>query len=264
MKTILCVLLFLSFNVQAIEAGFFDNQYPSFQNYQELVFSKIKTYFETLQANSLIYSSSNNIKQYRINDVDNEDLVSITSTIIRLHSPNKITERILYSIENGEVFEVVIEKRGVNIINSLDNDLLSFHFTISPNDEYYQITIPSLQIQLNQTHQSSGMKSFLNIGFMDFILKIESNYQEHQAQQSYFYFIKEMTNPQASLTVKVVENKATWNMLEFSHISSQSGVVTPGQFVDGLNSGAELLTVASEVMFKFLNKGGFPKLLKDN
>ena len=264
MKVFFYLLVFTSFKLHAIDSTVFEDKYPSFQTYQEIVFSKVKTYFETLEANSLIHSLKNGVTQYKITDVDNEDEVFLNSTISRKQSPNSIIERIVYSNDKGNRFEVVVEKHGDHVLKSEDRDLLTFHFKINKEDETYQIMIPVLGIQLYQTQKDSGFVSSFHVGFMDFVLKIESQFQEHTASQTYFYFIKEMPNPQASLTVRAIEKPSTWNDYQFIHISSQSGEVTPAQFVGGLNSGAEMLTMAADMVFKNLSENGFPTLIKED
>lgn len=257
------LLFFTSFKLHAIDSTVFDDKYPGFQTYQEIIFSKVKTYFETLEANSLIQPLKNGLTQYRIMDIDNEDEVVLHSTIKRIQSPNVIVERIMYSNEKGNRFEVVIEKHGTNVVKSDDHDLLTFHFNMNNNDESYQIAIPALGVQLYQTQKDSGFISSFNVGVMDFVIKIESSFQAHTALQTYFYFIKEMPNPQSSLAVKAIEKSSTWNDFQFIHISSQSGEITPAQFSMGLNSGAQMLTMAADMIFKSLDENGFPTLIKE-
>ena len=73
-----------------------------------------------------------------------------------------------------------------------------------------------------------------------------------------------MSNPQASLTVKASKKINSWNDYQYTFISSQSGEVSPSQFDQGLNSGAELLYMVADEIFKTLNVNGFPTLIKED
>lgn len=261
MKKILAITFFLyAVKLFAIEATVFQENYPGFQNYQLLTFTQLRNYFETLPLSALNYTDTTGIRVYKIYGKRGKGFSTLYSKIIRTKSENQISERVIYQLENGNSLEYEIIQKGKDIVPSDDLDLLTFHFNTNSNYEFYQIMIPTFKIQMNRAVLSNGEKSFFNFKFMEFNMKIESNFKSSQATLNYIYFFPYMTNPQASLTVMALETLSGWNSIKYTHLSSQAGEVTPKQFFQGIGEGSGFFSEGSKEIFKMLISLGFPSL----
>ena len=122
MKSLYLILFLFSLNLKATESNVFDENYPNFQNYQELVFSNVKNYFETLKSNSLIQITSPHTYQFKVTDVNNGKIVILKASIIRIQLPNKLIERVSYFNEQEQHFDYIVEKSGSTTSLSDDFD----------------------------------------------------------------------------------------------------------------------------------------------
>jgi len=244
-------------NLLAFEKNIFNESYPSFDNYQSILFSKFKNYFSALALNSLNYQDINGIKIFKIKSGDN--FLTLYSKITRSRLGNKLTESIVYSLENGNSLEYIIEKIGDSVEITNDLDLLSFQFKKSSNEQFYKIIIPTFKVYLTYAHTAESETNFFSLGYMDFNVKIETLIKEKSAQRNYLFFLKNMPNPQSSLTV-VAEENFKWGNVEYRHIFNNSEEITPKQFFQGLAMGIEPFEEASDIFIKTINSLNFPVL----
>lgn len=266
MKAIIILLvLFSTSNLNAFEANLFKTNYPNFQTYQLSLFSQLRNYFETLPLNTLNFTELNGTRIYKLRGKHDDSITTIFSKIIRergtIGNNRKIVERVIYALENGKTLEYSITKEGNDITDTDDLDLLSFHFKSSKQDEFYQISMPAFNIQITHSQQADGEKTFFFMGFMDFNFQIESHFKEHEASLNYIYFFTQMPgNPQSTLTVQAIEAPGSWNSINYYHISSNTGEITPKQFFQGLAGGSMAISEGSSEIFKSTLLMGFPKL----
>lgn len=260
MKFIFFLLLSsISLNLWALEPLVFKDTYPDFKNYQSILFNDLKTYFEALPLNSIVYSDINGVKVYKIRK-HTGGFLTITSKITRNISSGQMVERVAYYLENSELFEYEVKKTGKNVAPSEDFDLLSFRFKPSPKDDVYQISVPHFKIQISHENTSNSKDlSFLSLGFMEFNVQIETTLIEKSASRNYIYFFKHMPSPQASLGVRATEKEHDWSGTQYVHFASGAGEITPKQFFGGLADGAQAFGEASRIMVTVLKSVGFPK-----
>lgn len=260
MKFIFFLLLSsLSLNLMALEPAAFKDTYPDFKNYQNILFNDLKTYFETLPVNSIIYSDKDGIRIFKIRK-HSGGFQTITSKISRIKSESQILERVIYYLENSEVFGYEVKKTGKNVTASEDLDLLSFRFKPKVTDEFFQVSIPYFKVLINHHNISNTEdKSFFSLGFMGFNVQVETSIIEKTVQRNYIYFFKHMPTPQASLGVKAVEKEHDWSGTQYIHFASGAGEITPKQFFGGLADGAQAFHEASSIMVNVLKSEGFPK-----
>lgn len=261
MKKLIGLVVFsFSFNLLAIETNVFNEKYPQFQNYQQTLFAKLRNYFETLPLNSLTYIDRNGTILYQIQNKHNPTVVTLYSKITRERHEHKIIERVSYFLENGNAIEYEIIKQGEKSTPSDDRDLLSFNFKKTINDDFYQITVPTFNLQLYHSRKMNSEKQFFYLGLMEINIQIETFFQEHEASLNYIYFYKGMPAPQSSLTVRAIETPSSWSSINYIHYASQSGELSPNQFFQNLNRGAYIFTEADNEFFKILESKGFPSL----
>jgi hypothetical protein len=258
---LLILLIFSSLTNATINPLVFNENYPKFQNYQTIIFSKLNDYFESLTLNSTIYVSQDGIRTYKIKNATDDKTIIITSKITREKTASEINEHIIFYLENSISFSYDIKKKGTNVIATDDDDLLNFRLNSIEDIDYYQINIPSFKIQISHTKlPNNEQKSFFSLGFMEFNVQLESHFQDHEASLTYLYFYKWMPNPQSALTVRAIENNSNWSGIRFIHIGSNAGEITPKQFFQGLAEGASAFEESADIISMALTGYGFPKL----
>lgn len=253
-------LIFSSYSSMAMDSSVFKDTYPGFHNYQLSTFAQLRNYFEALPLNSLNYTDIDHTRIYKMRDHLTGQMRTLYSKIIREKKENTLSERVIYFLENGQSLEYEVLKKGPHVLNTDDFDLLTFRFKTNALDEFYQISIPTFNILMTHVLNAHGEKDFFNLGFMEFNVQIESLFTKNKAVLTYLYFYKEMPNPQSSLSVQAIEMPDSWGAIQFIHLSSQAGEVTPKQFFQGLASGAAAFNGASKAIFKMLLGLGFPDL----
>lgn len=261
MKIIIFILFLISSSqTNAIETSLLKSNYPNFQTYQLSLFSKLRNYFETLPLNSLNFTDSNGTRVYILQEKHGDKTTTIFSKIVRERSNGKVVERVFYTLENGNTLEYSVTKTGKDILDTDDIDLLTFHFKSSKKDEFYQISMPAFNIQISNSILQDGEKSYFYLGYMDFIFQIDSIFKEYEASLNYIYFMTQMPgNPQSTLTVRAIEAPGSWNSINYYHISSNSGEITPKQFFQGLMGGSMAFNEAANEIFIRTLMLGFPK-----
>ncbi len=258
---ILISIFFSSLTKASIDPLVFNENYPDFQNYKTLIFSKLNDYFESLTLNSIIYVSKDGIRTYKIKNNSDEKIIIITSKITREKTASEINEHVIFYLENSISFSYDIKKIGSNVLATNDDDLLNFRLKPIEDIDYYQINIPSFKIQISHTIlPNNEQKSFFSLGFMEFNVQIESHFQDHEASLTYLYFYKWMPNPQSALIVRAIENNSNWSGVRYIHIGSNAGEITPKQFYQGLAEGESAFTESADILSMALTGYGFPKL----
>lgn len=254
------LLLFFSIKSFAVDPDAFKENYPGFQNYQQMLFVQLRNYFEAMPNNSLNYLDANGTRIYIPRKNNASSPIKIFSSITRTAQDDQISEKVRYYLENGNVFEYELIKKGKNVLPSKDIDLLTFNFKTSIDDEQYTIIIPLLNIEISHSKTPDGAKDLFYFGFIDFNIQIESHFGTHEAHLDYIFFYRHMQNPQASLTVKAVETTDTWGGIRFYHLASEAGEITPQIFFKGLNDGAGVFLETSKIFIPNLIVMGFPLL----
>ena len=251
--------LLISYNTHAFDPVAFKDIYPDFKNYHSLLLNDLKTYFYSIQENSIIHSDKNEMRIYAIRKTNGTNLGTIQSRIIRQKSINQISERVVYSLENGNKFEYEIMRKGKSLTSTSAEDLLTLKFELNEEEEY-KLIIPSLGIEVSyQKTQKQSDKSFFSIGFMEFNVKIETFVTEKESKRSYTYFFIGMTpSPQAHLIVRAIEGSNAWSGLQYQHSASSTGEITPKQFFGGLADGSGAFGEASKVVINYIQSLGFP------
>ncbi len=260
MKIFIPIFAFLlSFNLQAFDPEAFKDVYPDFKNYQSLLLNDVKSYFDSIHENSVIYSDINGNKTFVVKKTSGEFLGKINCRIIRIKSYNQISERVVYALRNGNKFEYEVLRKGDNLEFNSDEDLLSFK--IEPKEEEeYKFIIPSMNIEASYTLTSEQSdQSFFSIGFMEFNVKIETFSTPKESTRNYIYFFKAIKpSPQASLTVRAIESASIWSGTTYHHSASNGGEITPKQFFGGLADGAGAFGEASTIIINHIQSLGFP------
>ena len=242
----------------AFDAMVFNENFPTYKNYEETILSSLKRYFTNLSSNSLNYIDSNGIRIYKVVPKNGSGYSTIYSKISRISKEQQLTEHVSYSLENGNSLEFEILKTGHGVTPSEDLDLLTFNFKQSSNDEFYQITIPTFKMQLNRRVLKDGDQSTFLLGMMGFNVQLETHFSEHEANMSYIFFYKGMDHPQFSLIVKAIETPSEWDSLHYSYLSTTDGEITPKLFFLGLNEGTSVFNSSIEIIAYIMQKIGFP------
>lgn len=254
-------VLCLSLKARALGPSVFEETYPNYQNYQQLLFGGLKTYFESLPQNSLNYLDINGVRIFKVRNKNHVDFTTIVSKISRTQSSELLVERVIYYLENGNSLEYIVKKTGKNIAPTADFDLLSFRFKPTFLEDTYKVTIPLYKIEISHSRLEKNKElSFFYLGFMEFNMQIETFYSEFEASRNYIYFSKDMPRPQSSLGVKAIETNHQWNGLSYEYFGTGAGEITPKQFFGALADGAGAFSEASEIMAKIIKHIGFPKL----
>lgn len=258
-KIVALIYLFCSISLLAADPELFKETYPDSQYFQQILFNEIRTYFESLPINSLKYIDANGTIIFKI--PKENGYTTIYAKIQRSEGENQIKEHVSYILENGKSLTYEVIKKGAGVTFSEDFDLLTFKFKRSEKDQFYQIVIPTYNIQI--THEkNSEEKSLFLLGFMEFNIEVNSFFKAHEASLHYLFFSLNIPTPQASLTVRAIESESEWNAVEYYHISSQAGgTISPGEFFKALNDVAGVFADGAQGMFHImLYRLGFPKL----
>jgi hypothetical protein len=252
------LLLFSSLRLQALDSSVFKENYPDFNVYQTLLFSQLRIYTIQLFKNSIISNTSSGSRVYKVREKTKDGFVIIHSTIEREISEGQIIERISYIFENGNSLRYEVIKKGKNIIQSEDLDLLMFFFKRG-NAEFYQITCFTFNLQLTFNRLADHELSTFNLGFMGVHIQIESYFHEFEASQNYFYFFDKMSYPQFSLKVLAIKSPGDWGGITYTHTGSDWGEVSPSLFFQGLNGASGVFVGAASEISQTSMKLGFPQ-----
>lgn len=258
-KLIIFILIFsFSQTLLAMDKTVFQENYPTFQEYQEILFSKIRDYFERLPQATIINSNSSDLKIYSFYDKNTKQLNLFYSKITRKISDGEISEKVTYSLSNGTTFTCELLRKGVDLTPTDDNDLLTFNFKLSELEDFYQVTLPESRVKFSYSKNLYGDKAYFDLGFMDFKIQTESFLSQTNSYINYIFFYKYMPNPQASLTARAISTDG--ENIQFIHTSSQAGELTPKQFFEGLNTSTTVLEGVSDYNYNLIIFSGFPNL----
>jgi hypothetical protein len=258
--SIFILIIFFPLSVFAIDKNVFKEKYPTALSFQASTLSKMRNYFETINAKSVQHSSGDAIKIYKIKSNHSLEVSTITSRITRTRTPGQINESVIYSLENGNSFKFTFSRTGELLTDSDDNDLRLLKFKPFSKETSSFIKFPDFNLEFRSEKTDLGEINYIINGMMGFNLKIESSFFEKSASLVYSFFFKEMPSPQTNLLVSVLENESTWNNISFQHSESNNGVIAPNLFFKGLSQASAMYTQSSEEYKKHLINIGFPNL----
>jgi hypothetical protein len=229
------------------------NTYPSVLTFQSILFQQLKNYFELLKSKSIIFEFEDNRKVFRYTEPTTNMPKELRVKIERLYSDKKISERVIYSLENGEVFSWDYVRRGDALTPTGDSDLMTLKMKPSLKEESFSITLPEVKQSILFEKTANVEISYALIGSFEFNVKIEKWYRDNQPQKiNYLLFFAQMPNPQTFLTVMSSQDFA------LTHVG-KNGVITPKEFFNGINETTGAFFGASQESNAILLLKGFPK-----
>jgi hypothetical protein len=263
MKLIFMVFLFLfSFsNGICFQSENILQKYPNTLSYHQIIFSKLKNYFDSLPLKSLVYQDKSGLRTYVVKNDLGIEINRIKAKIERKKiSASELTERLIYTSEVGKSFSFLIKKTGSNIKESKDEDLLSLRFNPSEDESSYVIQSNEFNYEMSISRTSSLVTSYILAKGFDFNLKTDFYFNETSAELRYQYFFPNMPKPQTNLFVFYTFDESALNQEKVKYMLSSEGEVTPKKFFEALSQGASFYESISEAYLLKLNELGFPTL----
>lgn len=255
MKTAIVLLILLSFQKSFSQVEVHPlNSYPTVLTFQSILFQQFKNYFELLKSKSVIFDFDNNQKVLRYIDPTTNVSRELRVKIERNQTERLISERVIYSLENGEVFSWEYTRKGLGLLPTNDSDLMTLKMRPSLKEEFFSIKLPQVKQSIFFEKTKEVEVSYAMIGTFEFNIKIEKWYSENLPQKiNYILFYAQMPNPQTFLTVLSSQE------LTLTHIG-KNGAITPKEFFNGINETSGAFVGASQESKAILLMKGFPKL----
>jgi len=264
MKIIICLTLIIFFfsDVMALEKMTFFNQYPSQNEFQKILLSKLKSYFEALSTQSLSrIDSKSELRVFQIKRKDSSGVDTIYAKIERGQINGALVERINYYLENGRGISFIFKRFGIDSKPSTDKDLLELNFKLTSSVEEYSLEIPIFGLKIRSEFENGIDTASILLKPMGPELKIENIFEASKAERRYYIFFKDAIPPQTSLVVKAEEISGEWAYFKYSHFSSTEGEITPNLFFQKLEFASTIYEEFGKEYLEILKYIGFPKVL---
>lgn len=230
------------------------NLYPTVLTFQSILFQRFKNYFELLKSKSIVFEFEDNHKVLRYIDPIKNSQQDIKVRIERLKSEKMISEKVIYSLENGESFCWEYVRKGDALMPTNDSDLMTLKMKPSLKVDFFSIKLPEAKQSIIFEKTKEVEISYALIGTFEFNLKIEKWYRENQPEKiNFLLFYAQMPKPQTFLTVQSSSD------YKLTHLGA-NGVITPKEFFNGINETSGAYIGASYEAESTLFLKGFPKL----